>query len=425
MEKVISQIINKLVYLFFCCATPILVMAQSDFQINLGYVPHYRHVRDVEIYQSHLFAIGGWERNDSIASIFRSSDNGISWNFITDNINAILEDIDFYGNSGRIVGWSGNYWKSEDGGLNWASVPMTGNLTNRDFFDAYWFSPMEGIAVGGKNLQSDTLSTIIRTEDGGDTWITVFEESGSKLKSLDFYGGLNGVCVGENGAILKSNDGGWTWQYDIVNLFNRDWEKVIVNPQNQVTLIIGGETDSDSLSTILRSTDLGDTWEVVQDVAGSKYYSAEWITGNKVMAVGKEGVKKWSEDGGLTWVDLNLNNDNDIQWNAVRFLNPGYALMGGDFGKVALLVDPSNGFAPLINNDLDFYFDTKSSNLIFLKPPPAECHLKLYDLQGKLLSEYNALNLPSMIEFSFLSSGKYLVDIEIGGERHNYKFVKP
>jgi photosystem II stability/assembly factor-like uncharacterized protein len=424
MENVKSKCINRIVSLCFFYTT-LLGIAQPDFQSNLGYVPHFRHVRDVEIYQDHLFAIGGWENNDSIASIFQSSDDGNNWNFVTDNINAILEDIDFYGNSGRIVGWSGNYWKSEDAGLSWVSHPMTGNLSNRDFFDSYWFSSMVGIAVGGKIIGLDTLSTIARTTDGGESWATVFESPGSRLKSIDFYGSSNGITAGEDGLVLRSSDGGITWQNDASISLNRDWESVKINPQNQVTLIIGGESATDSLSSILRSVDEGVSWEIIQDNPGSKYFGLDWITGSKAMVVGKDGVKKWSDDGGLTWVDLNLINDNDIQWNVVRFLNPGYAFMGGEFGKVTFLSDPANGNIQKEVDDLIFYFDNYSSNLTFRNPPSTEFHLKLYDVLGKQLFVNSTINSSGMIDYSFLSPGQYLVDFELGGKHLNYKFIKP
>ena len=61
-----------------------------------------------------------------------------------------------------------------------------------------------GFAVGDSG-------TILRTDDGGETWIA--QQSGTKnnLLCLEFVDKLVGCAVGANGTILNTDDGGIIW----------------------------------------------------------------------------------------------------------------------------------------------------------------------------------------------------------------------
>ncbi|MCE2559945.1 MAG: hypothetical protein J4F98_15475, partial [Acidobacteria bacterium] len=61
-------------------------------------------------------------------------------------------------------------------------------------------------AVGGGG-------TILKSSDGGDTWNARTSGTRAKLESVTFTaGGRTGWAVGQKGTILKSSDGGDTWE---------------------------------------------------------------------------------------------------------------------------------------------------------------------------------------------------------------------
>ena len=389
------------------------MIAQPDYDQNLGYVPHFRHVRDVELYNNKLFAVGGWEYNDSIASIFYSTDEGVNWNYVTDNINAIIEDIDFVGSTGLAVGWSGNFWRSENGGIDWVSIPMLGILSNRDFLDAFWLDANTGFVVGGKIFSADTLTTIAKTVDGGQNWQLIFEESGSRLNSIVFYDNMNAISVGDNGLILRTQNGGMSWTHDELLGIVSDWEEIQVSFQSELTGIVGGLSGADSLQTILISSDAGLNWQIVQNGTGSKWMGMDWVLPMTACVVGEDGAKMWSEDGGATWSTFLLSSDNDIQWNEVQFLTPGRAILGGEYGKIMTIIDPINSISN--NRSDDFwvrYNDLNNSLNISCDGKFDSFAISVFDINGKLEFRKELTHERSDILLPYLTAGKYMVRIE-------------
>ena len=53
--------------------------------------------------------------------------------------------------------------------------------------------------------------TILRTTDGGDTWNSQSTGSTVDLWDVCFTDGNTGTVVGDNGTILRTTDGGTTW----------------------------------------------------------------------------------------------------------------------------------------------------------------------------------------------------------------------
>ena len=74
---------------------------------------------------------------------------------------------------------------------------------------------------------------IIRTEDGGQTWMVQNNDTGTVLWGIYFDSPTRGWAVGANGVIIQSEDGGksWTpqssgtknWIFDICSAGNRLW----------------------------------------------------------------------------------------------------------------------------------------------------------------------------------------------------------
>ena len=68
-------------------------------------------------------------------------------------------------------------------------------------------SSYTGTAVG-------KLGTIIRTVDGGTSWVTQSSGSTLSLYSVNFTDSQNGTAVGDNGIILRTTNGGVTFIED-------------------------------------------------------------------------------------------------------------------------------------------------------------------------------------------------------------------
>src|SRR2546423_46327 len=86
--------------------------------------------------------------------------------------------------------------------LEWSwqnPLPQGNTLEAVKFIDAN-----TGIAVGEKG-------TILRTTDGGATWIFHSIGTSVSLQGVSFTGASTGTVVGSGGAIFRTTDGGATW----------------------------------------------------------------------------------------------------------------------------------------------------------------------------------------------------------------------
>ena len=156
-------------------------------------------------------AVGGNKSNDSIQTIIRTTDGGVTWNVITDNLGSWLNEVKFTdANNGVAVGDRGKILKTTDGGLNWTTLTVPGNVSGRQFNDLHFFNTQTGIVVGGFP-RNDSIQTIIKTTDGGQTWNIISDIIASMLNTVEFINSSEGYTAGNDGIMKYSNDQGSTW----------------------------------------------------------------------------------------------------------------------------------------------------------------------------------------------------------------------
>jgi photosystem II stability/assembly factor-like uncharacterized protein len=102
----------------------------------------------------------------------------------------------------------GNIIKTIDGGSTWTTLPI-----GPDYYIAavYFTDVNTGYAVGSRSVGiSDGI--ILKTIDGGSTWTDVYQgKTGQMLNSVYFPDANTGYAVGESGTILKTTNGGTSW----------------------------------------------------------------------------------------------------------------------------------------------------------------------------------------------------------------------
>jgi photosystem II stability/assembly factor-like uncharacterized protein len=144
----------------------------------------------------------GWVVGDN-GTIYRTTDGGVSWAKQTSGTTINLKTVFFATTSD---GWAGGDFASvlrtNDGGASW-SVVVTPTAFGRDTYgisDLFFRDANQGwAAISG---------AVLRTGDGGNTWIP---ESTSDGSNGVLFTESDGWAVGSFGAIFRSGDGGVTW----------------------------------------------------------------------------------------------------------------------------------------------------------------------------------------------------------------------
>lgn len=153
--------------------------------------------------------------------------------------------------------------------------------------DVKLLSPTVGVAVGEQG-------TIVRTEDGGATWHLMRSSAARDLHSLTQTSTGRLVAVGTGGGVQTSDDQGVSWSpHDVdlpIELF------AVAFPDARTGVAVGAQ------GIIFRTLDGGDNWTRVQSTATpTSLYGVAFVDSQTLVAVGGQRAIVRSVDAGETW----------------------------------------------------------------------------------------------------------------------------
>ena len=200
----------------------------------------------------------------------------------------------------------------------------------------YFFNNDTGFVVG-ESLGPN--SPILKTTDGGITWDnTINSGTTQALRAVTFIDENIGIIAGFNGLILRTDDGGTTWNTitsgTILPL------RSISFPSHDTGYIGGGH------GTILKTIDAGVTWTALTSGLDSDVINIRFANNDVGYAVSSGsnltgfliGRVIKTIDGGLTWSTVYYNSNDGLLGLAVPSENIAYA-----GGKNDLIVKTSDG----------------------------------------------------------------------------------
>ncbi len=232
----------------------------------------------------------GWVTGTSI--ILNTTDGGASWT-VQDSSNKHFWSIYF---TDKDHGWAVGYKESglhgfiyhtTDGGQSWDFQ----DSSQYELMDIFFVNADTGYAVGGGRGRS----TLLKTTDAGTTWETL-DQYGRQLYAVQFINDTVGWAVGERGCILKTGNGGISWDKTYVNTGVFALKSV-----SFVDKDTGWTVGSDS---IFKTTNGGDTWQSLEGLSDHYYSSVFFINADSgwVTASGNSmGKILYTSDGGNTW----------------------------------------------------------------------------------------------------------------------------
>ena len=243
-----------------------------------------------------------------------SQDTGSSWDIFTDLVHEPwLRSADFpVGYMGFACGDDGSFYESIDAGGTWNALPVPASVDTVTFNDLDFLSNDIGYMVGGIRildsllLHSDSVQVILKTNDGGENWNIQHNVDGYWLKSVAFIDESTGIACGEKGTILRTTNGGtnWTEIAPPAGLEQRDFNEVLFLDDDTGFLVGGAYTlDTaytviDSVQTILKTVNAGQSWSVVVDEAGSMLNAIGVRNVSSIYCVGMYGTILESSDQG-------------------------------------------------------------------------------------------------------------------------------
>ncbi|MBK9099684.1 MAG: T9SS type A sorting domain-containing protein [bacterium] len=147
--------------------------------------------------------------------------------------------------------------------------------------------------------------TIVKTNDGGETWNAQYSGTTYALSSVCYVDTNIGTIVGSMGTILRTTDGGANWvNQSIVDTMSL--QTVYFSDENIGTAVGWVLENFQSKALILRTTDGGENWNIQNQLSGTgsdpALFGVYFKNTNEGIAVGSYGMVLTTTDGGQNWI---------------------------------------------------------------------------------------------------------------------------
>jgi len=349
-------------------------------------------------------------------TIIGSLDGGKTWNKYFESVNqTYLNSITFNNDDIWVVGESGVVLKSTDNGNAWEESTINASWLS----DIEFISSSIGYIVGTIN----GLACIYGTQDGGKSW--ELQQTFPEFTSIDgikFSRDDLGWMIANRDGLLKSTDMGRTWNvvYDSVPWFE--------------DIAVFGDTAWFSYSNkVLKTTDAGNSWETVNvfNFQGSSFwgFGIDFVS-SKIGYAGTYDSRVFkTTDGGTIWIEEDFPSAMPIF--AIDFVDDQ---RGWTFGNIGTILKRDPNYTDIQNEDISSYATyfnlsqnypnpfNPSTSIHYAISSPQFVTIKVYDLLGKEIVtlvneekpagnyevEFNAANLPSGIYFYRIKAGNFI-----------------
>jgi len=238
----------------------------------------------------------------------------------------LLSDISIIDeNIATAVGSDGTILRTTNGGSTW--ITQMSGIIGRSLSGVYFTDANNGTAVGG--IDNNNNSGILRTTNGGETWGLQFSQNSVGLSDVCFTSPSNGVVVGQDyggtGIILSTSDGGTNWNEYVTNL---QCDLFAVSFVDDLTgWAVGGS------GVILKTIDGGNTWfrQLYQYIG--TLLDVSFINESTGIVVGSGydggGIVYKTTNGGSDW--FNVSTDSLPPLRSVHFENENIAWVVGGY----------------------------------------------------------------------------------------------
>jgi photosystem II stability/assembly factor-like uncharacterized protein len=228
-----------------------------------------------------------------------------------------LNDVFIRKNTIWIVGDAGTIIQSTDGGKSFgkrvydASRRAHGQSKTQylDLYSVEFEDEKRGFIVGDEGL-------ILTTTDGGFSWDEQKSGVNEQLFHLSIRG-KEGWVVGTGGTILHTSDLGKNWYPQRAGI-DADLNRVYL-VTDKIGLITGDK------GTLLRTDNAGATWQKIDVGVSEPLFGMSFIDKKTGWVVGYQGRVIRTYDGGIHWVDQESATSTDLFSVSFRE-NRGYAI---------------------------------------------------------------------------------------------------
>ncbi len=211
--------------------------------------------------------------------LYKTEDGGETWNQVSSYDGGEVQDIYFHNESLGFIsaGYPHGIYRTTNGGDTWslASIEPISD-----------YSRVEEVVMLDENTGFALASLwahILKTTDGGLTWTPLIEFEGKWLHTMHFFNNLEAIALGNDGFIVRSDDGGDTWT-EIPTLVGWDFKSVVFTSPE---IGFAATNNNGGVGQVLMTTDGGYNWETMW---GSDEYHYVAQDGDLILVAGEDGA---------------------------------------------------------------------------------------------------------------------------------------
>lgn len=444
--------ITKIIISFLVFITTISIHAQWVSKKDTLQLPKWSVAYSIDALSSDTVVISINPIDNSYSGLFLTENKGLNWIEIPGGEGATDISICSKSSIWTATAGLGKIYKTTDKGVSWEEQFY--DTTKTKFINYIeMFDDNKGIAMG--DAVDNNPALFINTNNGGNNWNVMNNNlygyiSGDTWRRLGFVDINNGYFSRGNDNLLKTSDGGSTWEktnytggVQILKFYNQN-----------IGLIFSYKYDTSTNPPTFphffrRTTDGGDTWEEYQVVdSGSYGNDIEFVPGNpsNVWFTNYDGLF-FSIDTGRTWQEYDLGIDT-VKGRDIVFTDANHGWLLCDNGNI-FYTDNNGGIvtgieeessSEKIPNDFILYQNypnpfNPSTKIKFTFPNVADANfasakvqLIVYDLLGRESAVLvNEEKKPGVYEVEFdannLSSGIYYYKLTAGGFAQTKKMI--
>ena len=254
--------------------------------------------------------------NTNLDGVYRSSDNGLTWEAPDPKNGCYLEPYDLYASGSTVYAATDYYlWKSENSGASF-SIPDNGNYTS-----------VQNVVPCNGNIISNSGGAIYQSYNADLTEFVPNPIDSTYIKDMVSNASMVVATFNKNnyqqGRVRISSDCGSSWQ-----------DVLVINGDRFTALSMSGNSilAKSNVSGVYLSTDMGSNWTIISTINGAFIMSAV-VEDGYVFATTNDGVFV-SNDNGQSWADISDGLEGVVgDFNAIT-IHGGYVFMGSSFHSV-------------------------------------------------------------------------------------------
>lgn len=250
----------------------------------------------------------------------RTTNGGGTWQTIASGVTVTLRRLFFANNNlGFIACSNGQLLRTTNGGTSWNIITTGAGGIN----DIFFADANTGYLSSSNNL--------FKSVDGGLSWTAITTGAINPIIRMFFTDANTGYLSVDGEGILKTSDGGNTWNNtSTLNGLYDTFYAIYFTDSN--TGFIGG-----NLGKINKTTDAGTTWKNMRTGLGTELFSVFATHRDTAYTGGKEGKIFKTDNGGVTYFQQTKAFATAI--NKLYFINNNVGFACSDSGRILKTMD--------------------------------------------------------------------------------------